>query len=406
MSEKRNVPRLRFPEFKEGFELPRLSKIANVYDGTHQTPKYTTSGVPFVSVENIRDLKATDKFISLEAFEKGFKTKPKKGDILMTRITAGVIGDTAIVEDNHPLGYYVSLALIRIKTETSVRFLNFALATNHFKRELNRRIIHVAFPKKINLGEIGQCTLPVATSLPEQQKIAEFLTAVDQRIELLQAKKEKLEAYKKGVMQKIFSQQLRFKADDGSEFPDWEERKLGEIGNFYGGGTPDSTKEHLWNGDMPWVSSSDIFEESIFKVSKTRFITEMAISESATKKIPPKSVLIVTRVGVGKIAYSEESVCTSQDFTSLSPFSEYNAVFLAYYLTFNSTKIKSLGQGTSIKGVTLDDLKNLRMGIPSEEEQTKIVQFLTSLDSALDNLNQQINQTQTWKKGLLQRMFV
>src|SRR5690606_13650841 len=120
--------------------------------------------------------------------------------------TAGIIGATAIVESNSPLAYYVSLALIRIKGDVSLEYLNHFISTDQFKRELHKRIIHVAFPKKINLGEIGDCVTSQPYEKLEQQKISDFLTAVDKRIALLEQKKEKLEEYKKGVMQQIFSQ--------------------------------------------------------------------------------------------------------------------------------------------------------------------------------------------------------
>ena len=204
-TQNKNVPALRFAEFNESWESKRLREVASIYDGTHQTPTYVSEGVKFVSVENIEDIENTNKFITKEAFEKDFKTKPQINDILMTRITAGIIGATAIVKDSNPLAYYVSLALIRSKTNANVKFLNQRINSHQFKHELHKRIIHVAFPKKINLGEIGECEASIPT-LPEQQKIAAFLTAVDAKIQQLTKKKDLLEQYKKGVMQKIFNQ--------------------------------------------------------------------------------------------------------------------------------------------------------------------------------------------------------
>ena len=114
-------PKLRFPEFTGEWEKTILEKKVHIYDGTHQTPKYVSKGVKFVSVENIHDIYNTDKFISEEAYDK-YKIKPQKDDILMTRI-AGIIGDTAMVSKNEPLAYYVSLALIRKKENINTVFL-------------------------------------------------------------------------------------------------------------------------------------------------------------------------------------------------------------------------------------------------------------------------------------------
>jgi type I restriction enzyme S subunit len=105
--------------------------------------------------------------------------------------------------------------------------------------------------------------------------------------------------------------ELRFKEFSG----EWEEKKLGDIGKIIGGGTPETSKSEYWNGDIPWVSSSDIFEENIQHISVTRYINEKAIKNSATKLIPKNSILFVSRVGVGKLAVSKLDLCTSQDFS-------------------------------------------------------------------------------------------
>jgi type I restriction enzyme, S subunit len=181
MNHPKNIPALRFPGFEGEWENQTLKKVADIYDGTHQTPDYVENGVRFVSVEDIDDIQNADKYISNEAFLNDFKVKPQVGDILMTRITAGVIGATAIVCDNNPLGFYVSLALIRKKTDVDIGFLNQGFKSQDFKHELYKRIIHVAFPKKINLGDIGECKISI-TNLSEQTKIASFLTAVDDKI--------------------------------------------------------------------------------------------------------------------------------------------------------------------------------------------------------------------------------
>ncbi len=223
-------PEIRFPGFTDDWEQRKLADLAEYYDGTHQTPKYTKSGVPFVSVENINNIKRTDKYISEEDFENQFKIKPQKDDILMTRITAGVIGDTTIVPDNNPLAYYVSLALIRPK-KIMASYLEKYIGSNQFKEELHKRIIHTAFPKKINLGEIGQCIVSCPCNDSEQEKIGSFFKQLDKTITLHQRKLDLLKETKKGFLQKMFPK-------NGAKVPeirfpgfteDWEERKLQEV---------------------------------------------------------------------------------------------------------------------------------------------------------------------------------
>jgi len=140
-------------------EWKNLGEVAKIYDGTHQTPKYTSSGVPFVSVQNIRNLYTTKKFISVDDFEK-YKYKPQKDDLFMTRI--GDIGTCAVVENDEPLAYYVTLTLIRVdKNSILSKFLKYVIESHIGKSELYKRTLVHAAPIKINLGEIGKIIIPI-----------------------------------------------------------------------------------------------------------------------------------------------------------------------------------------------------------------------------------------------------
>ncbi|WP_249709120.1 restriction endonuclease subunit S [Bacillus cereus] len=196
-------PKRRFAGFTQAWEQCKLSDVADYYDGTHQTPKYTNEGVKFVSVENIKNIQDSVKYISENDYEKQFKIKPQINDIFMTRITAGVIGDTALVEKDEPLAYYVSLALIRPKSIVPV-FLEKYISTPLFKNELNMRIIHTAFPKKINLGDIGECGIKVPNSREEQIQIGQFFKKIDNTIALQRRKLEKLQNIKKAYLNEMF----------------------------------------------------------------------------------------------------------------------------------------------------------------------------------------------------------
>ena len=241
--------------------------------------------------------------------------------------------------------------------------------------------------------------------LSEQTKIANFLTAIDEKITQLTQKCDLLAQYKKGVMQQIFSQKLRFKDDDGREFPEWKKRKIGELGRFIGGGTPTTQNDEFWNGNIPWISSSDLSDESIFQIKTTRFISEKAISQSATKLVPKNSILIVSRVGVGKVAIAKEDICTSQDFTNLVLHSG-NHVFFAYLLKTKTNKLLEFNQGTSIKGFVKSDLEAFEIYAPVIQEQTKIANFLTAIDDKITQAQTQLDAVKYYKKGLLQQMFV
>ena len=174
--------------------------MADIFDGTHQTPKYTDSGVKFVSVENIRTLE-TEKYISQEAYENEYsKKQAEKGDVLMTRI--GDIGTAKVIESDEPLAYYVTLALLKTK-ELDSNFLTQLIASSEVQRDIWKRTLHIAFPKKINLGEIDQVKVNVP-SLEEQKQVGTFFAKLDDAITLHQRKLEKLQELKKGYLQKMF----------------------------------------------------------------------------------------------------------------------------------------------------------------------------------------------------------
>lgn len=170
---------MRFAEFAKEYKKTFLNNLTLIYDGTHQTPNYKVSGVPFVSVEDISNLNETTKYISYEDFRNNFKTYPKYGDVLMTRI--GSIGVPTIIADNIQRGYYVSLALLRPKGNLDSNYLKFIIESPRFQHELWKRTIHVAFPKKINKDDIGKCSLYYC-DIEEQNKIAKILNKIDERI--------------------------------------------------------------------------------------------------------------------------------------------------------------------------------------------------------------------------------
>ncbi|GAB6034670.1 restriction endonuclease subunit S [Galenea microaerophila] len=164
-------------------EWKKLGEMAEIYDGTHQTPKYTNFGVPFVSVQNIKNIYATEKYISAEDFEQ-YKHKPRKNDILMTRI--GDIGTCAVVDNDEPLAYYVTLALIRVNQQVILpKFLMHVIESGIGKSELYKRTLVHAVPMKINLGEIGKIIIPIPCpnnpekSLAIQQEIVRILDKFD-----------------------------------------------------------------------------------------------------------------------------------------------------------------------------------------------------------------------------------
>jgi len=188
-----------FPDWEEKC----LGEVAKIYDGTHFTPNYVDEGIPFYSVEQVTANNfSKTKFITQEVFEKeNERVKLEKGDILMTKI--GDIGTSKYIDWDVEASFYVSLALIKQSKLYNSKFLNQYIKSVQFQQELHKKIIHVAFPKKINLGEIGNC-LVVLPCLTEQQKIATFLSSLDKKIEFVNTQLEKSKLWKKGLLQEMF----------------------------------------------------------------------------------------------------------------------------------------------------------------------------------------------------------
>ena len=181
-------------EGKEGVEIKTLGEVCGIFDGTHQTPKYQEKGIKFVSVENITDLYASKKFISFEDYHNNYKTKPKKGDVLMTRI--GDVGSCAVIDKEEPIAYYVSLALLRPSTNLVLsNYIKYLLESATGKIELRKRTLLTAVPLKINLGDIGKLKFPIP-SLREQSRIVSILDTFESSIQNLEAQlKEREKQY-------------------------------------------------------------------------------------------------------------------------------------------------------------------------------------------------------------------
>ena len=398
-----HVPELRFPNFSLSWENKKLGDLGCFKGGgTPNSDKdiYWKGNFPWISSSDIIDGNIHNIKISRSITDEAIKNSatkiiPPKSVLFVSRVGVG------------------KLAVSTKEICTSQDFTNFTPTnSNPFylgylfqsKNNLLKRYSQGTSIKGFTSKDLKNIKILV-TEVKEQQKIADFLSSVDNKISLLIEKQNLLQRYKKGVMQKLFSQELRFKDDKGNDFPDWEEKKFGDLGTFLGGGTPSTDEKEYWSGYIPWVSSSDTTENSIHKINYTRHITDKAIKDSATKLVPANSLLLVSRVGVGKMAVTLCEVCTSQDFTNFTPL-ENDVFFIAYYLSFHKKKLFSFSQGTSIKGFTIKDIKVLKLNMPSLVEQQKIAKFLNEIDKKIDSATQQIEQTKTFKKGLLQKMFV
>jgi type I restriction enzyme S subunit len=187
----------------------------------------------------------------------------------------------------------------------------------------------------------------------------------------------------------------------------WEQRKLEELAeDTYGGGTPKTSIDDYWNGSIPWIQSQDLIDDQVLNVEPRKKISEGAVKNSATKVIPKNSIAIVTRVGVGKLAFMPYSYCTSQDFLSLSNL-QNNALFTTYAI-YRMLKVEKRNvQGTSIKGITINEMLKKQIMIPvDEQEQQQIGAFFKNLDDLITLHQCKLDNLKQLKQALLQQMFI
>ena len=261
--------------------------------------------------------------------------------------------------------------------------------------------IYASQLKKLNLN------LP---SLIEQKKVASFLSAVDEKLKQLTKKKELLEDYKKGIMQKIFSQEIRFKDDNGNNYPNWEEGKLNELVSTPISDGPHLTPKFIEDG-VPFLSVNNIVDNKIdFK--NVRTISYENHLEFSKKCKPIKNDLLLGKAAsVGKIAIVETDI----EFNVWSPLAmirikeiyESKYFYFCFQTQTLQKRIKNFINSSSQGNIGMGDIGKLIFEFPkSKEEQKKITTLLSSIDKKIESVNHQLEKTKEFKKGLLQQMFV
>lgn len=395
--EKVLLPELRFPEFEGEWVEKKLFEIAKIERGRfsprpRNNPIYYNGEIPFVQTGDVVNSNGIIENYTQTLNQKGLKVSKlfPKGTILITIAAnigyAGVLAIDMACPD--------SLIGIKCKKNIFNIFLNYQLELEQPKMDY---LAVAAAQKNINIEFLKPYKFIIA-DLKEQQKIANFLTAIDNRIQTLEKKETLLEQYKKGVMQKIFNQELRFKDDtstslsksDGNAFADWEEKKLGQTGNIKKG--KQLNKEELTlSGTYPCQNggiSPSGYTEEYNTVGNT-----ITISEGGNS--------------CGYVNYMQSKFwCGGHCYSILELKKEVNALFLFQYLKFNEYGIMRLRVGSGLPNIQKKDLLMFEVKLPCIEEQTRIANFLSAIDKNIELVTKKIEHTKTYKKGLLQQMFV
>lgn len=350
----------------DGVKFMPLHDFCEIYDGTHNTPEYKEHGVKFVSVENIENLYATDKYISEEAFAK-YKVKPKIGDILMTRI--GSIGICTVVDRNEPLAYYVSLALIRPNNiKVNSLFLKYAIESLKGRKELRKRTLINAVPIKVNKNDIGKIILPVPP-LPVQEEIVRILdsfTSLTAELQAeLQARKKQYEYY----FNKIINMYRSPKA------------KLGEIGNvkMCKRILKSQTKS---DGDVPF------FKIGTFGKSADAYISKELYDEYIKKySHPHKGDILISCSGtIGRTIVYDGSPAYFQDSNIVWLEHNSNVVTNEYLRYAYMTNPWLISTGGTISRLYNDGILNAEIPLPTIQQQKNIVELLDRFDTICNDI--------------------
>ena len=420
MSEVVNIPQLRFPGFNGRWSCELFNNIVSVIDGDRGVnyPKsndfFSDEYCLFLSAKNVTKngfIFNETQFIKKERDELLRKGKLSRGDIVLT--TRGTVGQFAFYSDEvtyNNIRINSGMVLLRNSNDNLLNSYFFK-ACNSF--QISRQIKIVAFGSaqpQLTVKEINKIKINLPTK-PEQQKIAAFLTAVDNKIEQLSKKQALLGSWKKGLMQQIFSQAIRFKADDGSDFPDWKEKKLENVLKRTSTGLNPRQNFKLGYGENYYVTIKNISNGKL-DFSKCERIDENAMTMIANRSDLSKGDLIMSSIGnVGEsylLDKEPENWNINESVFMLRASELMLPQFLYFIITNEQSKwyLESNSTGSSFKSIKLGELKLLPLGLPSLEEQTKIANFLSSIDTKIEQVGKQLDESKQFKKALLQQMFV
>lgn len=381
------VPKLRFKEFNQEWKNIVLEEVAQVERGKFSArprndPKYFNGNIPFVQTGDISNSDIFIEKYSQTLNELGLTVSKlfPPNTILIT--IAANIGDSAITKFSIACPDSIVGILVR-ENLSNVYFLKNILDLK--KKTLDSQATQNA-QKNINLQVLKPLEISIPT-LDEQTKIANFLTAVDEKISQLNEQHQLMIQYKKGVMQKIFNQEIRFKDDNGEEFGEWEEKKLGKL---------------------CCITTGKLDANAMVENGKYRFYTCAKEFYHIDNFAFDSEALLISGNGanVGYIHYYNGKFNAYQRTYVLEKWTE-NIIYVKFFLEHFLKERINIGKNEgNTPYIVLSVLTEMPILLPCLNEQAKIADFITKLECKIENLSSQLNLAKEWKKGLLQQMFV
>jgi len=419
-TQNKNVPAFRFPEFDENWDSNNLLNLSlnGFSNGVFNDPKKVGKGYRLINVKDmyVGDSIDIESLTLVDIDEKEFKkNKVENGDIFFTRsslVKEGIAHSNVNLSNADDITFDGHIIKMRPNQKIVLpKFLSYMFKTNPARRQF---IVRGKTTTMTTIGqeEIGTVTINFPT-LPEQQKIAAFLTAIDGKVQQLTKKKVLLAQYKKAVMQKIFNQEIRFKDSGGNNFADWEEKKLGDVVLNHNSGVYKNSS--LFGQGTNIIGVSDLY--SISSIDGQEFKRVPLTNEELTKFTLNEGDLIygessLVREGIAKTLFVTKNGAGTAFAWHTRRFNVDNSIVNSSYLYYhlNSPKIRnvimSVATQTALTGITTKEYFNIAILLPLLEEQQKIADFLSAIDDKINLVNQQLEKTKEYKKGLLQQMFI
>ncbi len=393
--EKQLVPKLRFSEFEGTWRKSNLGNELTLFNGYafSSSDSLKHNGVLWVKIADVGiDKMKTDNlsYLPYDYVEKHKKFLLNEGDYVVA-LTRPILGSNLKIAkiDKYFNNSLLNQRVAKLITDNNSTFIYNLLKVDKLIKSIENNIAG-SDPPNLSPKDINHIKIKIPT-LPEQQKIASFLTDVDTKITQLTKKETLLEQYKKGVMQKIFNQELRFKDDNGNDFPKWEVKKLGEVAEI-NKGTQLNAEFLTKEGDYPCISGGinpSGYTEAFNKNENTITISEGGNSCGYVN-------FFKTKFWCGGHCYAIENLKN-----------DIHNDFLFQLLKQNEINIMRLRVGSGLPNIQKKDINNFKLKFPASLiEQTKIANFLSDIDKKTETLNTQIEHSKTFKKGLLQQMFV
>ena len=398
----------------EDWEVKRLSEVSeNIYVGiaTSTTEHYCKKGTVLIRNQNIkRDKLDTSEllYITDEFSESNKNKKLKFGDILTVR--TGYPGISCVV----PKEFEGCQTFTTLITRPKQNIINPFFLSRYFNSELGVRIFNSGkaggAQQNLNVKFLETVAVPIPP-LKEQEKIAEILSTVDSQIDDTEKLIEKSKELKKGLMQKLLTKGIghsEFKKTEVGEIPaSWSVKKLKDLVEIVNGGTPDTNNDSYWNnGNIKWATPTDITKNMSKYINKTeKLITENGLKNSSARILPVGSILMSSRATIGERAINTVPMCTNQGFKSLICTDKINNEYLYYYIHLLRSKMIRLASGSTFLEISKKEVENMRVSVPSLDEQIKIGEILSCIDNNIENYETKKQKLEEFKKGLMQQLL-